>query len=257
MTDYEIITVATHKYGLYEKLINNNFGVKITTLGMGMKWTGFRMKYELIYNYIKNMNDDKIIIFMDGFDSIINKSPNIAIECFIKKKYKILFSKQNNHCLLNSNKVTNFILNKIFLNKKYTMKTMLIPNTGLYIGYVKYLKPLLFELLLLPCNDDQVLLGRNLIRFNYIDIDENEELFQNLNNTNDIKKSVFIQYPGSFTFSRIIKRGLFEYGQFYIKLVYIIIILFNVVIIKLDKFNLLPINTIFYYYLKKMDKSCI
>ena len=257
MTDYEIITVATHKYGLYEKLINNDFRVNITTLGMGMKWTGFRMKYELIYNYIKNMNDNKIIIFLDGFDSKINKNPQIAIDYFIKNNYKILFSKQNNHCLFNSNKITNLILNKIFLNKKNSLKNNCIPNTGLYMGYVKYLKAVLFELLLLPCNDDQVLLSRNLTRFDYINIDENEELFQNLNNTNDIKNSVFIQYPGNFTFSRIIKRGLFEYGQFYIKVVYFIIIIFNLLVIRFDKFNLLPINTIFYYYLQKIDKSCI
>ena len=63
MNDYEIITVATHKQGKFDELINNKFQEKVTVLGMGKKWTGFNMKYELVYDYIKNMHDDKIIIF--------------------------------------------------------------------------------------------------------------------------------------------------------------------------------------------------
>ena len=40
------------------------------------------MKYELMYNYIKNMNNNKIIIFLDGFDSEVNNNPNKAIQIF-------------------------------------------------------------------------------------------------------------------------------------------------------------------------------
>ena len=38
---------------------------------MGQKWTGYKMKSQLVYDYIKNMDDNKIIIFLDGFDSVI------------------------------------------------------------------------------------------------------------------------------------------------------------------------------------------
>ena len=74
---YEIITVATHKEGKFDELINNKYE-KITVLGMGEKWRGLKMKFELIYDYIKNMDDNKIIIFLDGF-AFTNKVVHLGL----------------------------------------------------------------------------------------------------------------------------------------------------------------------------------
>ena len=48
----EVVTVATHEEGLLKQLVHNNFNIKVKVLGFGKKWTGFQMKFELIYNYI-------------------------------------------------------------------------------------------------------------------------------------------------------------------------------------------------------------
>ena len=48
-----VLTFATHAEGNFNNMINNKYGIKIKVLGWGKKWTGFRMKNEYIYNYIK------------------------------------------------------------------------------------------------------------------------------------------------------------------------------------------------------------
>ena len=57
------------------------------------------MKNKLIYDYIKNLNDDEIIIILDGFDSIINKNPNEAIQ-ILKNNYKVHFLKIQNFIII-------------------------------------------------------------------------------------------------------------------------------------------------------------
>ena len=61
---YKVVTVATHKEGRFDTLINNMYNIPIKVLGFGQKWTSFIMKYELIYDYIKNKNNNFIIIFL-------------------------------------------------------------------------------------------------------------------------------------------------------------------------------------------------
>ena len=50
----EVVTVATHNEGTFEKIINNNFDIDVKVLGYGEKWTGFDMKIRLVYNYIND-----------------------------------------------------------------------------------------------------------------------------------------------------------------------------------------------------------
>lgn len=100
MYNFEIVTVATHEFCTFNKLINNKYEIKIKVLGWNKKWEGFNMKYKLLMEYINNLDDDKIIIFLDGFDSLIINNPLIAVKKFINNKYKILFSKENENCNL-------------------------------------------------------------------------------------------------------------------------------------------------------------
>lgn len=255
-----VLTFATHAEGNFNNMINNKYGIKIKVLGWGKKWKGFRMKNEYIYNYIKKLNDDDIVIVLDGFDVYINGYLKDAIKIFKKNNYKILYSKENYY------KHKSFFVKKIFnpYNEKYIL------NAGLYMGYVKYLKIILHDSLNLKCNDDQ----RNIIilknKYNFISIDNNE-IFYNLdnldysNNLSNIKKSnvIFIQKPGSITFKRQ-KRAIFEYSQFFLKEIsLLLLIIFSIIIfnkridnkIKLILLGLLIIFLMILY--KKIDKSCI
>ena len=241
----EVITVATHNKGTFEKIINNNFGVNVKVLGYGEKWTGFDMKIRLVYNYIKNLPEDKIIIFIDGFDSIINGTIEQAENIFRKNNYKVVFSKNIPNHFYGIEKI-------VFPDCKDSN----IANAGLYMGYIKYLKIILSDMLNKKCKDDQYNINNLCKKYHYIDIDENNEIFLNTTNKKDVK-AIFIQYPGSINVYRA-WRALFEYGQFLLKyfiILYLIIVYFLYKYKKTHYIILLTIMFIVYYV--SMDKSCI
>lgn len=248
----EVVTVATHEEGLLNKLINNTYNIKVKVLGFGEKWTGFQMKSELVYEHIKNLPDDKIIIYLDGFDSTIQGKVNIAVNRFLKYNSKILYSKDLDSPFFGLERF-------VFPSCKGNMTL----NCGMYMGYVKYLKILLHEILKKKCKDDQVIANRLCEKFDFIAIDDKEEIFKNIYNTrkleNEITKSnaIFFSQPGSLTYKRII-RAIFEYGQYfipYLLVIYAIIVYLWYKSKKMYHIIILTIMLIIYYI--KMDKSCI
>lgn len=248
---YEIITVATHKDGMFEDLINNKFKHKVKVLGYNQKWTNFKMKTELIYDYIKNLNDNKIIIYVDGFDSLIMKDPIKAVKLFKNNKYKLLFSLENN----------NFfgLVNHVF--PKCKKKKKLILNAGMYMGYVKYLKIILNNLIKTNCNDDQIIVNNLCESYNFIKIDTKQIIFQNLTNKNNYNnQAIFISFPGNINIKRI-HRSFIEYSQFFLLYFDILFFILFIIFLKLNKLKkiylLVLISLIYYIFYRKIDKSCI
>jgi len=82
--DAHVLTFATHKEGTFDDIINNKFNIPIKVLGYGQKWTGFRMKFDYVYDYIQDLNDNEIVFFIDGFDSYINGDLDVAVERDLK-----------------------------------------------------------------------------------------------------------------------------------------------------------------------------
>ena len=249
----EVITVATHKEGYLDNIINNDYNIKVNVLGMGKKWTGFKMKYELVYNYIKNLDDNKLIIFIDGFDSHINGSINKAVDIFKKHNYKVLFSKDNT-----SDIIGQFLSKKIFSSCYGDT----IANTGLYMGYVKYLKKLLSFFLQVKCKDDQVSFNRNCHKFNFINVDSQELIFKNFNmkqifNTNTKNyKQIFLGFPGQLTINRQ-SRTIIEYGQFFLDIYLPLLAIAIFFLYKNNKKLVIMILLITIILILKIDKSCI
>ena len=248
----EVITVATHEEGLFKELINNNFNIKVKVLGFGEKWTGFKMKFELVYNYIKDLPDDKIIIFLDGFDSKINGNLDKAVDRFLKKESKIIFSKDAPW--------HSYGLEKMVFP---SYKNNIIINCGMYIGYVKYLKILLNEMLKQKCNDDQVIVNKISKNYDFIDVDENEDIFKNIYNTrnfnDEMKKSdaIFFSQPGTLTFNRI-TRSIVEYGQFFIPYILVLYTIKMYLYFKSKKiYRIIAITIILIIFLFIIDKSSI
>jgi hypothetical protein len=251
----EIITVATHKEGKFEELIHNIYNIPIKVLGFGQKWTGFNMKNKLIYDYIQHMPDNKIIIFLDGFDTEIKSHIKVAITRFKKNNYKLVFSKEVGSQI--------FYAEKMVFNK---CRNNLIGNCGLYMGYVKYLKIFLYEALKNKCQDDQVVMNNLCKKFNFIDIDEKEEIFQNLKIVNNYKynnKAIFIGFPGTISLKRGY-RGVFEYGQFFIIPILIVYIIILYIVLQSKNINkdkkyisISIITLIIFFICSKMDYSCI
>jgi len=138
------ITVATHNKG-YLDVLRQNFdthGEKLHILGYGKKWKGFTWKYKLMKDFIQNFPDDEIVVFMDGYDVLFinNKDLETKFKSFNKN---IVFGIDTHR------KSTKILYNKIFHNCYFSSNKNDI-NSGLYMGYNKYLKILLEKL----CEND-------------------------------------------------------------------------------------------------------
>ena len=264
VNNIEIITVATHSEGFFDELIHNKYNIDIKVLGYGQKWTGYKMKFELLYKYIETLPDDYIIIFVDGFDSKMNGDINKAKEIFIQNNYKVLFSSFKRY-----SKMQDFFFKNIYCNCNdnhlKNKSNYQIANTGLYMGYVKYLKIIYKHLLTnnYSCKEDQVLLNSICKYYDFIEIDKNEQIFYNVNiNKTNINEqnieAIFIQYPlhkPGLNFYNKIKFYLHIYLQFFIKYIFILnIIIF--LFIKNDKilFSIFMINI---YIFLNIDLSCV
>jgi hypothetical protein len=249
-----VLTVATHSEGLFDKLIKNDYNMKIEVLGYGKPWTGFRMKPAEILDRIKNMNDDDIIIFLDGFDSIIRGELSVAVERFKKLNCKILVS-QN---ILSENKIVFYLTKKCF----GTCVGNKSANSGLYMGYVKYIKYMLTYMLTSKCADDQRVLNDFFNTVDYVKLDVNNDIFCNIthgeeNETIKNSNAIFFQIPG-FPSAKRYLRGLREYSQFLIVELLLIIMLITSIFLnyKYNKsaYSVIIIAIIFFMWI---EKSCI
>lgn len=255
MNDIRVVTVATHTEGLFDDLISNKYGTHITVLGYGKKWTGFTMKFKEVLKYIEPLSDDTIVVFLDGFDSIVNGDLSDAVSRFKKMDCRVLFSKD-----ITFHKYVPKLLTKKIFGTCYKGESA---NTGLYMGYVKELKILLNDVMCEKCKDDQVLINSRCNRYNFIKIDTKEEIFQNINTSHNIKNisdlnAIFVQMPGQMTFNRFIKRGVIEYSQFFINEIIGILLITTCILIYFKKYMLnVLIVVIFILLYLIMDRSCV
>ena len=82
-----------NRSGMFEELVNNEHGVKVKVLGMGKKWNGYIDKSIGLLEYIETKKDDDIIVFVDGFDTKINKDISNVKSLFESYECKVLVSK--------------------------------------------------------------------------------------------------------------------------------------------------------------------
>jgi hypothetical protein len=139
----EIITFATHNSGYYSGLMKSaeKNGYPIKVLAYGKEWGGHVDKFYEMKKYIDQQPDDKVCIFLDGFDTIVLRKKHECLQLFqsIHQKGKVLIS---------AGRATQIITTLLFggIHPKDIGKPYNSLNTGMYMGYVKDLKKL-FEVL--------------------------------------------------------------------------------------------------------------
>ena len=171
----KIITYATHATGTFDRLMGSGYPIEI--LGWGTKWNGFMDKFNGVLEYLKNQNDDEIIVFMDGFDSLINKNLDTLEQEFKSLNCKVLVSQEdkNGASLLFPSFVHKYITSKVFP----VCNNNLIGNTGLYMGYCKELKMLLEKIKGTDFKDDQRAFNSMCKHFSFIRVDSEKLIFEN------------------------------------------------------------------------------
>lgn len=128
-----IVTVATHSeryLPVLEKMTETR-GYKLQKLGFGKEYAGHFMKDKEMMVFLEKLPYDDIVIFLDGFDTLILSDINEVIEKFKKTGKKMIISTE---------KVTNSFLPHKYLYNKVNDEFI---NTGQYIGYCGYILTLL------------------------------------------------------------------------------------------------------------------
>ena len=213
----KIITYATHSFGTFDKLIETV--PDIIVLGWGTKWTGFMDKFNAVIEYLENVPDNEIVMFVDGFDSIIKKDLSDVEKIFKSMYCKILLSKHTG--------VIRYISKKVF-----TECNNFTANSGLYMGYNKYVKEILREALETGEDDDQRALNIACSRTNFIKIDTDHIIFENCFNSEECvqkSKAYVVQTPGQISVARW-SRVTKEYGKYFIlEIVLVALIIFYLI----------------------------
>lgn len=247
-----LVTYATHSNGTFEKLINNDFGVEVVVLGWGKPWNGFSDKFLGVREYLKTLNDNDILVFMDGWDSFINKDPSQVEEIFNNMDCDILVSMDVD----NTKKKFGTRINNINIKKVFgTCMNNITANSGMYMGKVKSLKSFLDKMLVMPCRDDQVKLNRICDKINRLKIDEENIIFQNTSPKDKNPKGIFVSLPG--TSGGRWKRAFKEYSQFFVN--NFIVLLISLILFFPKYKNIFYIFGFFILFLQLMysDNSCI
>lgn len=240
------LTYATHAQGTFDQLVNNKQGINVKVLGWGEKWTGFSDKFKGVLNYAQKINPDDVIVFMDGFDSLLMRDT---------KEFENRFYKMNCGFLVSSEVTAHGKVLNIF----GTCKNGIMANSGLYMGYARNVIEVLGDAMKRKCSDDQVNLNAVCKNYEYLKVDEKNEIFQNINyHINKYNGSAcVIQRPGTVSFDRYIRRGIKEYSQFSIE---------KILILSLTLLTLFPgvrkhigiVSVSFaVYFILFCDKSCI
>jgi hypothetical protein len=198
-------------------------GKELTVLGLNEKWLGFNWRFKLVINFLKNINEDDIVCFIDGYDVICTRDLSELKNEFLKIKNEfnckivIGYDRMDKNYIFNL--ITNCCLNFIFRNCKG-----LNLNAGTYIGYAKDLLNILETIIKYDSSnkaDDQILMT-TICNSNkdYFYIDKNNKLFLTIANIfDDIDKKVitnnkiiynnnvpfFIHAPGSTYLDNVIK----------------------------------------------------
>ena len=250
MEKINIITYATHSDGLFDKLINNKYNIEITVLGWGTKWKNYKdNKTKGIYNYIIKQPKNDITVYLDGFDTLINKNIDNLINDFKKQNCKILLSKDSTELIKTFVKIREWVYKKNF-EEFENIKL----SAGMFMGYNKNLVNF-FNCVLNDIDIDDQKSFNKCINVDNIKIDINEIIFLNTKRSyydNNNIKAYFISFPGgaynnNYTFKRFLRMPG-EYGKNYITelLIYTLIITSLSLLFLKKKYNYSYIKSIIY-----------
>lgn len=70
-----VITVATKSEGYFPYLMEScrRFGIRLDVLGWNTKWQGFNHRLHLVQEFLKTLNDNEIVMFIDAYDVVFTR----------------------------------------------------------------------------------------------------------------------------------------------------------------------------------------
>lgn len=174
-----IVCTATKSEGYfpYLKKSCDRYGVKLTVLGWGQKFTGFRDKINWTKEFVSKCDPDDLILVIDAYDIIFVRDPTELIRYY--RLYSELYGP--NKIIMSSEwsgGIRDYFTKFVFGTCKGTQI-----NVGSYLGAVKSVKSMLDQICLdTKCSsktlDDQLEMTKYCNKFPHkVDIDLQNELF--------------------------------------------------------------------------------
>jgi hypothetical protein len=216
-----IVTVANKIEGylkIYKKTCKKN-NIQLNILGFNEKWQGYIWRMEKIINYLKNLNENDIIVISDGFDVIL---------CATEKELYEKYLKFNKDIIIGIDEL--YGIKKSLAKRIWNDYNGYQICAGLIIGNVKSLQNM-YNLMkkqfdLSKFNDDQLLLTLFLNKNpdfveKYIAIDTKSQLFLNLSfsklysyfdNTNELNKKVELIKNNRILYKKYNTKPVFLHG---------------------------------------------
>ena len=183
MPDAEVVTYATHAQGKFSELVNNDYDIPIRVIGWGDTWISYtESKAKGVYNYIKTLPKDKLIIYVDGFDTVIRGTLDEAVKRFKTFGKEIVLSNDN------PRHWGSYIVTKTFGSCQETTV-----NAGLFMGYAGAVSEMLQQIISSEDEDDQRAMNTVCSTSSNIAIDSGNLIFAN---NDDQTNAIFIGFPG-------------------------------------------------------------
>jgi len=96
-----VITIATHSNHHLERLLSSarKFGIEVELLGQGMNYVTHNDKTRILLDYLGKLDEDEIILYTDGYDSVF-----LADLAYIEDEFKkmdhpfVMGTEQNFNC---------------------------------------------------------------------------------------------------------------------------------------------------------------
>lgn len=196
-----LIAYATHEQGLLPRLVGNEFGAEVAVLGMGDAWKGYmESKMRAVLDYVKALPADRIVVYLDAFDSLILKDPiqeAALLSAFKALKCEILVSEDPYICgetitklrfaagtLHDAAKGAIGHIDAAIKGKLADDESLrCVANAGMFMGYAGSLRRLLETLFAMGYKDDQIALNKAVQADRSIKVDVDHAIFHNMNQT--------------------------------------------------------------------------
>jgi len=149
----KLITVSTHSAGYLPWLEKSceRFNVELIKLGYGQKWLGFSWRFKLIIDYLKSIDPNELIIFIDAFDVLLLRPLDD-----IEEYYNNIIKMSNKKIIISTDRNINNITEIIARYAFDTCKDVRI-CAGSYLGKAKHILEIINKLEYEDDDDDQVL----------------------------------------------------------------------------------------------------
>lgn len=181
-----VITVATDESkAVLLKTSAERFNINLNNLGAGVEWGGGDMtgpgggqKINLVKSFLNTVDDNDVVLFVDGYDVVINDDMQTILERYNDMNGDVIVAAEKN-CWPSKDMADKF---------PDTHTAYRYPNSGLYIGKVQALKAL-FRDNLTDREDDQLYLQRAILNAPMLNIkvvlDIENYIFQCIASTNE------------------------------------------------------------------------